>query len=215
MTGKIYVFEGADACGKDTQAVLFANHLREKHGRQVLIAGYPTHEGIGEYFREEVLKKGAVTNKAAMFCLMMANMIDTKSEIFDKAISDDVDIVLTRSHLTSLVFQLDECGVMETAAFIRWLQAMVQYGHLIKPNFTFYLKISRETQLSRLGLRENLDIFESQEDKVQCKRIDLYNEIFKGDDEYYRTLLTGHIETIDASGDEISIHNEVLNRAGL
>jgi dTMP kinase len=137
---KIIAFEGIDACGKETQAELLTEWLREQ-GCLVFPESFPRYfteigKLIKAYLRDEI----ELTEEAAVM-LFEVDKQDFQSVIHFMEEEQCDFIVLDRYVLSNLAF-----GVAK-GLDIDWLRDLQK--KIRKPDITFILDISPETSVQR------------------------------------------------------------------
>lgn len=144
---KIIAFEGIDACGKETQAEMLVEWLRE-HKLAVLPESFPRyHEPIGQVIRQWLDGKVDITDEAVHMLyesdrqdfMELINWLDFENSRNSVPVCDY--IVLDRYVLSNLAFGLAKSIDYE---WLKQLQSKVR-----KPDLTFILDIEPETSVAR------------------------------------------------------------------
>lgn len=105
MAGRLIVIEGADGCGKTTQARLLAEYLREK-GRNVILVREPGGTAIGEEIRKVLLNpQHHAMSAPTELLLFMACRSQLTSEVVKPALASGATVVCDRYLLSSVVYQ--------------------------------------------------------------------------------------------------------------
>lgn len=102
------VFEGIDGCGKDTQADLMVDKLRVK-GRSVLRLNEPDDTLETGKLLRQCLRDG--TYMSSHLFLFLADRIALWDQKIKPALDRGMDVVCSRSLLSSLVYQQDFWGL--------------------------------------------------------------------------------------------------------
>lgn len=215
MSGKIYLFEGADGSGKDTQANLLKKYLADEFGEVSVVMGFPTRGNIGKFFRKEVLEKGTITNKLSMIGLLLSDMVHVKQETIDPIIANGHNVILTRSHISTFVYQVMGLNEELVEVNANLISSYIKNGYLVDPDTTFYLQLDADTLVKRIDSRGEVDLFEGQSIREHCNRVEYYDHLldvrhFNGAVRDFDLVDPSNVIVIDGSKSVEDIHNEVI-----
>jgi len=183
--GKYIVVEGPDFSGKDTQAELLVNWLKEE-GREVVFIREPGTGWFGEQLRATLLnKENPLTAKTEML-LFMANRSQLLNEIILPNIEKGKIVVSNRDRLSSLAYQ--GYGRELPLEMIRSIGDFVMEGKL--PDLYLVLMLSFDEILSRRPKSLPLDRIEQEmEESLDKPRGELLGKKKGG---FYERVLQGY-----------------------
>ena len=173
LSGRLIVIEGADGCGKTTQARLLADHLRAG-GCRVLLVREPGGTAIGEKIRRVLLNPA---NKAMSppteLLLYMASRSQLTAEVIRPALADGKVVICDRYLLSSVVYQGYACGLgVDTVYRIGTFAT----GN-IQPDIQIVIDVTYENALRRRSVEA--DRIESRPESFQRKVIEGYQTVIK------------------------------------
>jgi len=166
--GRLFVFEGIDASGKDTMADHLTAHLRRK-GRTVRRLNLPDREaGFGrhidrllqdyEHYEPEFIKR-------LIGQLYQCDNLDTGRRLHER-LNRGEDVVLVRYILSSLVYQRDQSALMPliTDNYERFLP---------RPTATVFIDVTAQESCRRRAVRDagkKPEFYEGNVDKMAALR---------------------------------------------
>ena len=158
MTGKLFLFEGADASGKQTQAGLAIEALRSK-GRGVAHFDFPQYGKTlsGDLVRDALNGKlgdfrGLDPKMASVPYIL--DRVTARDELM--AVRQQCDIVLNRYTPSNMAFQGGKCSTKEAQdEFIAWLEKLEYDEHgLPRPDLVLYLYVPYDVSRRLIDERE-------------------------------------------------------------
>jgi len=178
-SGLFVVIEGIDGAGTTTQARKLTTRL-QRQNKKAIFTFEPTDGPIGSMIRQ-VLRRRLVTpkqdgsvepiNANTMTLLFSADRLDHLCSQIDPALEDGQVVVCDRYYYSTVAYQ----GV---DGDIEWVKKANEKAR--RPDIVFYLRISPEISLTRIGNRGESEIYEKVDflEKVSSN----YDEIFHDDD---------------------------------
>lgn len=163
--GRFITLEGAEGVGK-TSLLPFVRDLIEATGAQLLCTREPGGTPLGEDLREVLLNSDhAIVGKAEAL-LMFAARAQHVETIIEPALADGVWVLCDRFTDASFAYQGGgrNLGVDQIAILEDWVHGYLQ------PDLTMLLDASRETSLSRMRRRREVDRIE-REDELFFERV--------------------------------------------
>lgn len=146
----LIVIEGQDATGKDTQARLLAEYLREK-GEKVT-AYSESGTGSDDPFIEEIAKLTYKTkqniNHRTRVLLFLVNRYEQWRKVAEPALMRGETVILTRNWLSTLIYEGYAGGV--SRSLIKRLHKEVMPDNYFKPDKMVILTLSDEERQRRL-----------------------------------------------------------------
>lgn len=179
MSGKIFVFEGPDHCGKTTLINGIYEKLKEDFkDKKIIITREPggLNDNITESIRNMLLDNNNIIDPITEAYLFAASRV-RHVNLLNKLLKDDDTIILCdRFFYSSLVYQHN---------------SSISYDELVKLNkfaieglkidLLFILNFNKiEDYISRKGNMESLDRIESRDIDYFKNIIEHYNAIFRG-----------------------------------
>ena len=154
MKGHYIVFEGIDGSGKTSICSEISDGLIQR-GYKVLQISEPSHSEIGLLLRNQM--KNLHINQTSLALLYAADSYDLQEHIedcYDFIISD-------RNYLSTVAYQM-------MAVDKEWL--LMLHRFLKQPDMVFYLDVTVEAALERIGSRNgSMDFFETSESLLKVK----------------------------------------------
>ena len=146
----LIVIEGQDATGKDTQARLLAEYLREK-GEKVTVYS-ESGTGSDDPFIEEIAKLTYKTkqniNHRTRVLLFLVNRYEQWRKVAEPALMRGETVILTRNWLSTLIYEGYAGGV--SRSLIKRLHKEVMPDNYFKPDKMVILTLSDEERQRRL-----------------------------------------------------------------
>ncbi len=166
-------FEGIDGSGKSTQAKLFAECLKEKHGRNVILTREPGGWNGGAVLRDMVIS-GALKHSWSEAYLFMLDRAEHVARVIQPALDSGIDVVCERYHDSTLAYQVWGRGLpLEVFDKLATLSAFPV------PDVTLFFDIPADVALKRAAKRGNLDAFENEGIKFMNKIREGYTALAK------------------------------------
>lgn len=151
----IYIaLEGIDGSGKTVQEESIASYVRDK-GEEVLAVSEPRRVGMIGRLINEVLQKRIKIPPTVIQYLFSADRISHQDEVILPALKRGMHIVSHRCFWSSIPYGIIDhskgkydyaTGEVLLAAY----SILSMYYQIVVPDYTFYLKVSAETAMSRL-----------------------------------------------------------------
>jgi dTMP kinase len=190
LKGRLIVIEGADGCGKTTQARLLADYLRGK-GRPVLLVREPGGTPLGEEIRRALLNPAHKSMSAPTELLLyMACRSQLTSEVIRPALEDGKTVICDRYLLSSVVYQGYAGGlgvdiVYKIGAFAT---------ENIQPAVQIIIDVAYETAVARRSVEA---------DRIEARGESFHRKVIEG----YRAAVHGvkgvHVMDGNRSVDEV------------
>ena len=206
----LIVIEGQDATGKDTQARLLADFLRERG--EIVTAYSESGTGSSDPFVSEIAKLTYRTkqdiNHRTRVLLFLVNRYEQWRKIAEPALSRGETVILTRNWLSTLIYEGYAGGVSRT--LIARLHKEIMPEYYFKPDRIVILTLSDEERQKRLA--------------VQAKEQGRVGEVLKTEPSEFQKKINGAylkiakemgIDTLDTSGTITEVHERLLKRLKL
>lgn len=179
--GRYIAIEGIDGSGKTTQVEQLAKHF-ESLGKSVVKTREPRKEGlIGDIVQKVLTGKLKMSSRALQY-LFSTDRVLHHEDIIIPALRKGKVVVSDRCFWSAIVYGILDRGDKydyKSADFLTVAHSILSmYHQFIVPDYTFYLKTSLETALSRISKKE--DFKQIYEDKEKLKKlINGYNWLVK------------------------------------
>lgn len=198
--GKFIVFEGIDGSGKSTISNLLFERFNSKLGN-IHRTSEPTDSPIGSVIRN-ILNKRIVSDEKTIGALFLADRLDHIQNPVTGILNyleKGINVISDRYYYSSYAYHVP-------ALSLDWLiDANKICADLLRPDIVFYLDISVEESMNRLGKsRQFHDLFETKEKIEQVTKN--YKEAIK------REGKKDHVVMIDGHGSVEEIIDEVWNK---
>lgn len=206
----LIVIEGQDATGKDTQAKLLADFLRERG--EIVTAYSESGTGSSDPFVSEIAKLTYRTkqdiNHRTRVLLFLVNRYEQWRKIAEPALSRGETVILTRNWLSTLIYEGYAGGVSRT--LIARLHKEIMPEYYFKPDKMVILTLSDEERQKRLA--------------AQAKEQGRVGEVLKTEPSEFQKKVNGAylkiakemgIDTLDTSGTITEVHERLLKRLKL
>ena len=189
MDGKLIVLEGIDGSGKSSSGIALTDTLNNM-GIKSIYTFEPTHAYYGSKLRESMLSKDLKPEEE--LSLFIADRKEHIKHMIKPAIDDGYVIVLDRYMYSSIAYQGAK-GIDKDYIY------NLHKDFIVEPDLVFIFHLSIETALKRIMEKRGfVDRFE--------------NERYLEDvDKIFYSFNAPYIHHIDASKDEKSISDELLN----
>ena len=166
--GKYIVVEGIDGSGKTTQVEKIAEYFRSK-GKNVIQAREPRKTGVIGDIIQKVLNRKLKMSEFAFQYLFATDRVLSQEEVVIPALKRGDIVISDRCFWSAVVYGiLDRTGGdydYEKADFLLTAHSILSmYHQFIVPDYTFYLKTSLDTVLSRIKKKDDVkEIYEDRE----------------------------------------------------
>ncbi|MBR3414517.1 dTMP kinase [Candidatus Saccharibacteria bacterium] len=205
MSGKYIVIEGQDATGKDTQAKLLVEFLKQR-GEKVV-----TYAESGTGSENEFIKTVAKLNYGADFnieqrthaLLYLINRYEQWKKIAEPALKRGETVIVTRNWFSTLVYVGYASGV--SRSLITKIHKEIMPEAYFKPDKIVIFTISPEEQVKRLGTQERTAEF------WKSKGGEFQKKVNAG---YRQVIRDFKVPTLDASGTIEEIQAELRKLFG-
>ncbi len=198
ITAKFITFEGCEASGKSTQALILRDYLLGK-GYKVFLTKEPGGTILANKLRDIILHN-EIIDVLTEFLLLSAARRDHILEIKHK-LNEGYFVISDRFYDSSIAIQSVAKGL--DLQLVNYITENILEG--IHPNITFLLDINIETLYRRLQNSDRLINFYDQKDRHFHKRVkEGFLQIAKQD-------RSDRIVTIDAANDIEIISEEIKN----
>lgn len=178
--------EGADGCGKSTQARALAERLRKK-GFPVVLTREPGGTRLAEGIRSLILNAKLKVHPLSELLLYEASRAQHTEEIIRPALARKKIVVSDRYADATVAYQ--GCGRGLPQNIIRTLNGIATGG--LKPDLTLYLEVSEKTARERTRGRFK-DRLEREERKFHARVKLGYSRIAKAE--------PGRVKTVSGEG---------------
>ncbi len=166
--GKYIAIEGIDGSGKSTQVERLTAYF-EKHERHVVVTSEPRRDlPVGTIIQQILQAKTHIPPSSYQF-LYSANRVENHEKIIYPALKKG-DVVLSHRSIWSIVpYGIEDFGlsVIEKEKADSLFAAhgvLSEFHQFIAPDITFYLRVSVDTALQRLGAMNKMkEIYEKKE----------------------------------------------------
>mgnify|MGYP000893845106 FL=1 len=206
----LIVIEGQDATGKDTQAKLLADFLREKG--EIVTAYSESGTGSSDPFVSEIAKLTYRTkqdiNHRTRVLLFLVNRYEQWRKIAEPALSRGETVILTRNWLSTLIYEGYAGGV--SRSLITRLHKEIMPENYFRPDKMVILTLSDEERQRRLV--------------AQAREQGREGEALKGEPSEFQKKVNGaylkiardmKIETLDTKGTIEEVHKRLLKQLKL
>ena len=174
------VIEGQDATGKDTQAGLLADYLRDQ-GKKVV-----TYSESGNGSDDEFVQAIAKTNLNKDFdidirthaLLYLVNRYEQWRKLAEPALKNGDVVIITRNWLSTLIY-MGYVGGMSKNTIVR-LHKLIMPEKYFSPDKMVVFTVSEEEQLKRLGTQGRTgEIWKAKGDEFRQKLNTAYHKVIK------------------------------------
>ncbi len=194
--GFFIVFEGIEACGKTTQAILLSEKLK-RNKYNVVLTREPGGTKFGEKVRELLLHSEDISPQTELF-LFLADRKEHIEKLIKPALSEKKIVISDRYFYSTIAYQIG--GRKMEASFVKQLNTTVVENVL--PDVIFYLDLPVENAFARKS--------SSKLDRIEKENLlfhnDIRNEYQKISKEYENFIL------IDATLSIEEIHYKICSK---
>jgi dTMP kinase len=203
--GLFITLEGADGCGKSTQARLLADYLKNK-GYQVLLTREPGGTPLAEEIRKVILTPGTeILDSTAEILLYAASRAQHVNSFIKPALAAGKMIICERFVDSSLAYQGYGLGMdLETIKAVN----RMAIGNF-EPHLTFLLDV--ETEICQERIRKRSAASQTGIDRIESRGVTFQEKVRQG----FRDLArkNSRIVLIDVAHQGIQeIHQRIIAR---
>jgi dTMP kinase len=171
--GKYIAIEGIDGSGKTTQVEKITEYFR-KQGKKVIQAREPRKVGVIGEIAQKVLNGKLKMSRLALQYLFATDRVLSQEEVIIPALKRGDIVVSDRCFWSAIVYGiLDRTGgkydYKEADFMLIVYSILSMYHRFIVPDYTFYLKNSLSTVLSRIKSKN--DVKEIYEDREKMRKV--------------------------------------------
>ena len=185
-------FEGAEGCGKSTQAAMLKEHL-EKMGKNVILTQEPGGTALGKGLRKILLDPQVSIDETTEIYLFAADRSDHVSKIIKPALSEGNIVISDRYVDSTLAYQIGGRNLPED--LVRYINMVSSHG--LKPDLTILLDVIPVVGLKRAAKRSRVDRFEQETIEFHQRVRDLYLMIAKNEPDRVKVINTDEAEIED------------------
>lgn len=188
------VLDGADGCGKTTQARLLVEHLRTGRGVEPLHVREPGSTQLGERLRAILFDRALDLSPRVELLLFAAARAQLLAELVAPALADGRDVVCERFHPSTFAYQSVAGGLDEELV----LRTLLEHANDPEPDVLVVLDLPLEVALARRGAAS---------DRIEAKDEAFHARVVEG----YRIWARRHPRTrlVDATGAPSAVHERV------
>jgi dTMP kinase len=205
--GKYIAIEGIDGSGKTTQVEKIVEYFR-KQGKTVIQTREPRKTGIIGEIAQKVLNGKLKMSRLALQYLFATDRVLSQEEVIIPALKRGDVVVSDRCFWSAIVYGiLDRTGgkydYKEADFMLIVYSILSMYHRFIVPDYTFYLKNSLNTVLSRIKSKN--DVKEIYEDKEKL------HKVIEGYD-WLSTKFAKEIITVDGEKPVEKVSKEIISK---
>ena len=202
--GLFISFEGGEACGKSTQIKLLKEYVSTLKNKEDFVfvrepGGTPLTEEIRRLLLNYEIDKPLPMTELLLFC---AARVEDVEKIIKPALEKGKIVIADRFYDSTIAYQGMARNIMNVEQILKLTKTII--GD-IKPDLTFYLKLSPEEAFKRKSkINEGLD-------RIDKEGLLFHKPVEKGYD-YISNLEKERFVIIDASKTPDEISNEIIKR---
>lgn len=202
--GLFISFEGGEACGKSTQIKLLKEYISTLKNKEDFVfvrepGGTPLTEEIRRLLLNYEIDKPLPMTELLLFC---AARVEDVEKIIKPALEKGKIVVADRFYDSTIAYQGMARNIMNVEQILKLTKTII--GD-IKPDLTFYLKLSPEEAFKRKSkINEGLD-------RIEKEGLLFHKQVEKGYD-YISNLEKERFVIIDASKTPDEISNEIIKK---
>ena len=189
-SGRFYVLDGVDGCGKSTQARLLVEHLKQVSEGPVQHLREPGSTTLGERLRELLLSRDGEMSahvESLLFCAARRQMLE---ELVGPALSRGEPVVCERFHPSTVAYQAFAGGV-ELEPLMELLEV---WSGRPSPDRIILLDLDPEVAARRRG---------ADRDRIEDKGLEFQQRVAEGLRRYAGLNPTAVL--VDAAGSEAEV----------
>jgi dTMP kinase len=192
----LITFEGIDGSGKSTQIALLKEKLIDT-GQSVKVFREPGGTDVSELIRGMLLNPEIDINPVTELLLFSSARSQLISEKVIPALKDGEVVILDRFYDSTTAYQGYGRGSLPLDQILH-INEVASHG--LKPDFTFYLRLSLEESAQRTA--------HLSKDRMEQAGEEFFTNVIKGFDELAEK--EGRFVIIDASQEKEVIHEEIF-----
>ena len=201
--GLFITFEGGEACGKTTQVNKLKEYIASLPNRdQFLMVREPGGTLLGEEIRKLLLNyeddKPLPMTELMLFCAARHQIVE---EMIKPALAEGKIVIADRFYDSTIAYQGSARGLMSVEEILKLTRLVI--GDL-KPDLTFYLKLSPEEAFKRKTNNMSLD-------RIEKEGLSFHKRVAEGYD-YISNLESERFCVIDASQKPDEIFNIIKHQ---
>ncbi len=188
--GKFITFEGGEACGKTTQVSKLKEYIASLPDRdRFVLVREPGGTLLGEEIRKLILNyeknKPLPMTELMLFCSARCQVVE---EVIKPTLAQGKIVIADRFYDSTIAYQGEARGLMSAEEILKLTRLII--GDL-KPDLTFYLKLSPEEAFKRKTNALPLD-------RIEKEGLSFHQKVAKGYD-YISSIEGDRFCVIDAS----------------
>ena len=194
--GFLVTFEGGEGCGKSTQSQLFGQFLNQENMNYLLArepGGTPFSEYVRMIVKDETFKDKSLLSELLLFEAARADIVE---KIIKPTLTSGGVMILDRFYDSTLAYQ--GYGRQMDKDIVKELNKIASNG--IKPDLTFYLRITPEDAFRRKA-GEKLDAIEQ-------SGLDFHKRVMEGFEDIAKEEKDRYV-IIDATQDRTAIQKQI------
>lgn len=198
-SGIFITFEGIEGCGKSTQAARLADHLRSKHGREVVTTREPGGTEGTQQIRALLADPESDWNPRAELLLFLADRAEHVAHVIGPALERGAIVLCDRYADSTTAYQ----GYGRGHDLERLLDLNAWASLETVPDLTLWIDCDIET-----GVRRAARITGGPGDRFEKEPLDFHSEVHRG----FSELATAHpqrIVRIDGDADIDSVFEAI------
>ncbi len=202
--GLFISFEGGEACGKSTQIKLLKEYVSTLKNKEDFVfvrepGGTPLTEEIRRLLLNYEIDKPLPMTELLLFC---AARVEDVEKIIKPALEKGKIVIADRFYDSTIAYQGMARNIMNVEQILKLTKTII--GD-IKPDLTFYLKLSPEEAFKRKSkINEGLD-------RIEKEGLLFHKQVEKGYD-YISNLEKERFVIIDANKTPDEISNEIIKK---
>lgn len=202
--GLFISFEGGEACGKSTQIKLLKEYVSTLKNKEDFVfvrepGGTPLTEEIRRLLLNYEIDRPLPMTELLLFC---AARVEDVEKIIKPALEKGKIVIADRFYDSTIAYQGMARNIMNVEQILKLTKTII--GD-IKPDLTFYLKLSPEEAFKRKSkINEGLD-------RIEKEGLLFHKQVEKGYD-YISNLEKERFVIIDASKTPDEISNEIIKK---
>jgi dTMP kinase len=194
MRPLVVVLDGADGCGKSTQARMLSEHLQAARGVAPVHVREPGSTVLGERLRAILFDRSLELGPEVELLLFAAARAQLLRELVQPALASGRDVVCERFHPSTFAYQ-SVAGGMDPE---RVMQLLLQHANTPEPDVMVVLDVPLQVALQRRGAAS---------DRIEAKGDAFHAKVIEG----YRVWAQRHARTrlVDATSSPEVVHAAV------
>ncbi len=200
--GFFITFEGGEACGKSTQIKMLKEYIQNLPNKEKFLfvrepGGTPLTEEIRKLILNYEIDKPLPMTELLLFC---ATRVENVEKLVLPALNNGKVVIADRFYDSTIAYQGMARNIMNSEDILQLTKKII--GNL-KPDLTFYLKISPEEAFKRKkNMKEGLD-------RIEKEGLEFHKAVSKGYD-FISSIEKERFYIIDATKSPDEIFDEIL-----